>query len=199
MRNPRTKDFPWKFFHPYNTWYLSPYLFPFFSSRKHVLFFFASRRTRLFHTFPLIHRGGQGRSGRNNEEASLGGDFSEILVAKSKRELGTVLSTKAIYFTEIKLWISYSRDSPRLERRFKVSLVVIVARNEYGKDLTFLRWGCTSFPEPTFLLEIHRRPSLSSFISSLPLPPLRKRKKKKKYSKGFFYEDSIDRELTEEN
>lgn len=74
--------------------------------------------------------------------------------------------------------ILFERDSPRLERRFKVSPVVIVARNENGKDLTFLRWGCTSFPTNFS----SRNTSLSSSVSSL-LPCIKSGEKKRKEKK----------------
>lgn len=67
------------------------------------------RETRLFHTFPLIHRGGQGLgSGRNNEEPSLGGDFPEIL-AKSRTWHGSFHEADLLH-REINRWISYSRE-----------------------------------------------------------------------------------------
>lgn len=127
-----------------------------------------------FHWFTVVVR-----RGRNNEEPSLGGDFPEIL-AKSRTWHGSFYEGDLLHRDQA-LDILFERDSSRLERRFKLSPVVIVAGNENEKDLTFLRWGCTTPLQPIFLLEIHLgHISPPPFPAFLPLHKILKKERKKK-------------------
>lgn len=169
MRNPPT-IFSSKFFHPFSVLTrITSMLLPLSFLLSFLEHHFLLRPPRehdcsiRFHWFTVVVR-----RGRNNEEPSLGGDFPEIL-AKSRTWHGSFYEGDLLHRDQA-LDILFERDSSRLERRFKLSPVVIVAGNENEKDLTFLRWGCTTSSPTNFSSRNTSRPYLSSSVSSLPPP-----------------------------